>query len=843
MRNILFFLLIFFANITFAQRTVNGLISDKNNNPIKGVKVSVKYANTKTVTNIAGKYSIEIPEGKNILEFSKNGFKTQTVEINSDNINLTLASLADLDLLELSLEELANLKVTSVSKKNESARETPQTVIVITKDEIQSRGYSDIEQIFHDLPGFDISRSVGTEYSQIYQRGYRSNNTDRTLFLVDGVEENDLWSNSTWISLQHSISNIERIEIIYGPASTIYGANAFLGVVNIITKDASSVLKGDNKFGVNAQAGYGTWNTWYEDITAATKSKDFSLVVTSRVYQSAMPNLSKYKDWDYNLSDRDLNFYKKVLGTDNTMLAQSAMDLDQQAYYHDPELGGIPPQYSNNKKDWYFNAKMHLGEFTLGTQIFKNVEGYGAWYTDDYELGPKNGGSWGPLNYFVYAKYDKKVSQKLTITSFSTFRADQLKGNTNEEFYFIGYLNGGLGLNNLLHIPDTAITWNNQNHKLDTSISYLNQKPYWFHSRYHTYSQQFRSELEALYNFNDKLSVISGLEFRQGLIQGNYINSNTEYPEETGEPIYILGGNHFVTLDLGLFAQANYNVLDNLNMVLGTRADYNQIRIHGGYGMSINPKAAIVFTPDNFIFKAIYSEAFKDASMWDKYGTTPGRLLNNPTLKPEKVRNYELSVGWKIGNNLFLDIAGYNANYSNAIGTAVVTYVQNGETITTTQNQAIGQYRIQGLQSTLNYKYENYSAYANYTFTSPYSIHDDDHKVRIGDIASHSINGGVSATYFRKLNINLRANYVGERLTGANTTISDNPYNHIDPYFILNGAISYSTYKGITIQLNVNNIFDTKYFDPGVRSADGSYYAARSPQFERNLMLKLFINY
>jgi len=852
MRKIIFFFIVFlFSFSAFAQEyEITGKITNDAGETIQGASITIKGTNISTVSDSKGIYLLKVRDN-DVFVVTYMGLTPEELVVASLT-QVTVGNKAVVDIVlkpeysifDMSLEELINLQVTTVSKKAETVTETPQTVIVLTKEDLVSRGYTDIEQVFHDLPGFDISRGYGTEYSQIYQRGYRSNNTNRTLFLVDGVEENDLWSNSAWISLQHSISNIERIEIIYGPASTVYGANAFLGVVNIITKDASAIIKGDNNFGINAQVGYGSWNTMYSDITAAAKNKDFSLVVTGRFYQSAMPDLSEFDDWDYDLNDYSLEYYQKVLDTQSIELAQLAKDLDFEAYYNDDELNGIAPQYSNDKKDWYLNAKMQIGDFTFGAQSYRNIEGYGAWYRDDYELGPKNGGTWGPLNSFIYAKYDKKIGSKLTLTSFSTFKSHILKGNSNEEFYYTGYLNGGLGLADLLQTPDSTFTWNTATQQLDTSITFADQNPYWWHAWYHAYSQQFRSEIKILYTFNDKFNIISGLEYRQGHIQGNYIYGYTDAPEETGKPVNVPGGNHFAISDLGLYSQLSYFIFNDLNLVLGTRADYNQSRVNGGYGMTFNSKAAVVYSPSDFILKVIYSEAIKDATSWDKYGTTPGRALNNPSLEPEKVRNFELSGGWKITDNLFFDVVGYQANYSNVIGTADVTYVNDdGVTITTTQHQAIGKFLIQGAQSTLTYKYGYYTGYLNYTFSNPYSIQDDNTKIRIGDIASHRANFGVSATYFKKLNISLRTNFVGKRLTGANTTISSNPVNQVEANLIFNGAISYNVYKGISLQISVNNILNTKYFDPGVRSANGGYYSSLLPQYERSIIGKIYFNF
>ena len=101
-------------------------------------------------------------------------------------------------------------QVVSVSKKAENSNETPATVIVVTAEEIKTRGYTDLDAVFSDLPGFDVSRTRGATYSNIYQRGYRSRNTDRTLFLVDGVEENDLWSNIAYWGVQYHVDHAQH---------------------------------------------------------------------------------------------------------------------------------------------------------------------------------------------------------------------------------------------------------------------------------------------------------------------------------------------------------------------------------------------------------------------------------------------------------------------------------------------------------------------------------------------------------------------------------------------------------------------------------------------------------
>jgi outer membrane receptor for ferrienterochelin and colicin len=740
----------------------------------------------------------------------------------------SIESYSDKDLDKLSLEDAVNVglskEVTSVSKVAENYLKAPATIVIITADDIRRRGYLDLEQVLHDLPGFDITRGNGTDYSTVYQRGYRSNNTDRTLLLIDGVEENDLWKGNVWLSRQYPLSNIQRIEVVYGPASTMYGANAFLGVINVITKNAEDITS--RKVGVTGQVGYGSWNTRYADVTMAGQHDDVSLTLTGRLYQSNEMDLSKYADYDYDLSDYDLEYYKGKLGIADNGLAARAKTLDSTAYYGDvSKLNGRAPHYSNQTNDWLLSGKLRVRDFTLGFQTWKRSEGFGGWYRDDYETGPDHGGKWVPKNTFLYARYDRKLNDRLSILSFTRFKVHQLSDESQEN-YFIGYLNGEL--------------------KADALAKATN--PYWDVTYWSVLSFQLRTELRASYAFSDKLNLIVGTEHRYGHIQGEYVSGRQENVSETGFPrdkakTGLPGGNHYFNVDRAAYAQLNYLPLSNLSLGAGGRVDHNSIRRTGGYGTVFNPRLSAVYTPSNWVFKAIYSEAFKDADNWTKFSTTPARLLPNPGLEPEKVRNLELSAGKYLTKHLRAEVIGYRASYSNVVGTAGVEYTDaDGKTVHTTQHQPVGSLLIAGLAGQLTYEAGGYSLWANYTFTDPHS-REGEGLVRIGDIASHALRFGGEATYFEKLNLNLRANWVGTKPTGKNTSVHTNPYDQIDGYLVLNGAVSYRFLPGLTAQVAVNNLLNAEYFHPGVRSADGNYYAARIPQNERNVMVKLVFAY
>jgi len=288
--------------------------------------------------------------------------------------------------------------ISSVSKRNEDIRLAPATTAIITAEEIKQRGYTDLIQVLQDIPGFDVSIYYGQLYANVYQRGLRTNNTDKTLLLVDGVEENDLWTNFADISQQYPLTNIKRIEVIYGPASTMYGPTAFSGVINIITKEPADYLKNKQSFGVNASAGVATYDTRYLDLSAAYKKNGFSFSVTGKFYYSDRPNLTDSL-WDYDPNDYENtipnNYYQKIYSIPNNakeyIIANNLPDpnpyydikrdsdrlilnkngvaeiLRRNKALHNQNVTNFNyTDFVNPSKSYYINARMNLSDFSLG---------------------------------------------------------------------------------------------------------------------------------------------------------------------------------------------------------------------------------------------------------------------------------------------------------------------------------------------------------------------------------------------------------------------------------------------------------------------------------------------
>jgi len=145
---------------------------------------------------------------------------------------------APADFAELSLEDMLNVVVTSVTKEPEKLRETAAAIYVLTGEEIRESGATNLGDALRIVPGLDVAQIDGSRYA-ISARGLHAYYAKKMLVLIDGRSVyTPLFAATAWEQLDPLLDNIDRIEIIRGPGGTTWGANAVNGVINIITKPA-----------------------------------------------------------------------------------------------------------------------------------------------------------------------------------------------------------------------------------------------------------------------------------------------------------------------------------------------------------------------------------------------------------------------------------------------------------------------------------------------------------------------------------------------------------------------------------------------------------------------------
>ena len=148
------------------------------------------------------------------------------------------AKLTDNDLLNMSLTQLMSINVSSVSKKNEAISDAPGAIFVITQEDIRRSGVTSIPEALRMAPGVQVNRMDANKWA-ITIRGFNGRFANKLLVLMDGrTIYTPLFAGVFWEIQDYPLADIDRIEVIRGGSGTLWGANAFNGVINIITKKA-----------------------------------------------------------------------------------------------------------------------------------------------------------------------------------------------------------------------------------------------------------------------------------------------------------------------------------------------------------------------------------------------------------------------------------------------------------------------------------------------------------------------------------------------------------------------------------------------------------------------------
>lgn len=290
--------------------------------------------------------------------------------------------LTTIDPYELNLSELSKLKVTSASKVAQKINEVPSSVYIITGSQIKENGYFTLDEALSELPGFQFRNIQGIN-SYIFQRGIPNQN-NLTLVLIDGVQVNELNSGGFYAGGLYNLSNIDRVEVIYGPSSVAYGTNAVSGVINLITKSAL-----EKKAEISALIG--SFNTTKSDLNYCytNEKKTFGISISGMVKKSDKANL-KGQAGDNNWTDLMNNF----------------------------------------ENDYTFDLKVQSKDFIFGTNyLYRKASTATLWKsvgTDYRDFGT----SWNIQFLNNYLKYNKKISDKLAYTAVLYNRNSTVLDNT-----------------------------------------------------------------------------------------------------------------------------------------------------------------------------------------------------------------------------------------------------------------------------------------------------------------------------------------------------------------------------------------------------------------------------
>ncbi|WP_211825424.1 TonB-dependent receptor plug domain-containing protein [Kistimonas asteriae] len=284
----------------------------------------------------------------------------------------TSAAIGEDDFLDMSLEELVSLEVTSVSKKSQSIMESAAAVYAITQEDIRRSGAKTIPDLLRMVPGLQVSKINGNAWS-VSSRGFNSVFSNKLLVLIDGRSVyTPLYSGVTWETNDVMLADIDRIEVIRGPGAALWGSNAVNGVINIMTRSAAETQ------GTYVEVGAGSYEQGFGSVR----------------YGGQLGENANYRVY-YKYSDRD---HQKTL---NSTLAQeySNIGLDDAPEASDGwnmNQTGFRIDWDRTAEDLFtFQGDLYKGHIRPAVKTFDRTTGTGTFVSSsNRQFGANALGRW-----------------------------------------------------------------------------------------------------------------------------------------------------------------------------------------------------------------------------------------------------------------------------------------------------------------------------------------------------------------------------------------------------------------------------------------------------------------
>ncbi|MGN6297972.1 MAG: TonB-dependent receptor plug domain-containing protein [Ginsengibacter sp.] len=673
-------------------------------------------------------------------------------------------------LLQLSLEQLMNIKVVTASGYAQTTAEAPSTITVITAQQIKDRGYEQLDDALRDVPGIDLIHINGYAPTLIYFRGMYGAENLRALLMIDGIVENNILGTNDLAGPAYSLHNVERIEIIWGPASALYGANAFGGVINIITK------KGGDINGVAAEAGYGSFNTRFQKLSMGLRKANLEFAIAGTLYNTDGPKFSE-RDPNYSNSYVD---NAKSLNTTVSYYARNSKTTFGFRYYNTPMGYGT-----------FFNSPT----VPLGLPTPENHNrGLIGIISSDF-----NGEKGGLASYYLktwYLQNEWKPTEKFNLQTSVVYR----ETGTDDDSYAYLSLNG----RDFIRAIFTS------------------------------YSNRISGETKANYSPNENQNFSAGVQYyRDNVEKGQRrqtLNLTKKYIINGRDTVYNLNATFLPRLydirdNFGAYLQyvLKTNILGKTNFTLGSRYDYNSY-----FGGSFNPRAVVVNQPGkNLTFKLQFGTAFRAPSE-NEIHQTPDTF----NLETEKIKTYEFNAIYSFSKKVRAQINFFRNELSDVI-------VIN-ELAGLNANKNPGSQTSNGIEASLDLILgKNITGFANFTFQDAKGEIATTHiSGQLPDVPKFKGNAGLMFDIENLFTINVIENWVGKRRVPRT-----DPYGPVPGYFLTNVVISTKELfnKGITASINIRNVFNTKWLDPGFRTADGLLFSTVLEQPGINGLFKIGI--
>jgi len=681
------------------------------------------------------------------------------------------------------LEEI----VVTATKTEKEIEDVPGSVTVISEKEMELRNMDTVDDALSEVKGIFTKRNKGLmdSTSSVSMRGFKGN--QYTLVLLDGQPLNDAYTGGIeWGSLP--VNDIDRIEVIRGAASALYGGNAMGGVINIITKTPE-------KFEASITGGYGTDNTKRLRMSVGDRFLDKLSLRVGYENESTdgyvtTPVLSTIKSGSgtssggYPMDDKYGNPTKWVVGDKGENSAERS-SFDVKAVFDFSDTGSLAFTATSGRHKYdYAPPNTYMGTFS-GSAI----------------VDPGHKASFSPNNFISYTGKGKNDTDVYSLAFKELFGPVQIDAQVGTTGVIDSYtIESGGSTATYYDSPGTLKT---------------------------TKSRAWFAEIRGDIPLGISHLLTAGVSFRTDTSDTNdydlpYYRSYSGKSDST----FYSGGKDRIW---AVFAQDEWSLTDSLSLYIGCRFD--SWKVYDGesgapgseaeYGSNtesqISPKIAAVWNVlEDTTIRGSVGHAFRAPTLyelyrtWQSWGTT---YQSNPDLKPETLWAYELGVdqgffdGWTK-----LSLTGYYNDIDDLI------YYKVDSAAKTKTRMNAGKGRTIGVEFGVSQKIINWlKAWGNFTYTNakitdnPLDPASEDKMVP--GIPEYMYNLALEAEqrWFRG---SIIGRYFSKIYNDSdNRDTAEGVYQTYEPAFIVDAKITFTPFEWGDISLCVDNVFDKEYYE------------------------------
>lgn len=687
--------------------------------------------------------------------------KTNNVRSNRSSINnkITLGCAFSLGILsfscyateallaELSLEDLLNITVDAATKTKETSSLSPAVMTVITAQDISQYGYANVAAALNHVAGFVDNYDLAMHNFGVrgINSGVRSGS--RTIkFMINGQAIAFRSTSQHFIDQELiPMALVERIEVIRGPVSALYGANAFLAVVNIVTKNSDTILADSPELGIGLNSLDSDVNGYNLHAVFADNKENFDYIIGASVgeYDRSGVNLPKISP-----AYDKLDFHKSSADENNPLSFYSRLNY----HFKDQSLLTLSGHYQQLNVD---NPFADINPLTAGGTTRIALE-----------------------NMHLRADYNSSLTENIGIQGYVAFgRGGTLSADKTELGAESFYLNRRLGFESI-----------------DIGA-------------------------EMLMSFRENDSLLLGIDAKR---EFQKIETFSRIDRQSYTATQLNDDRDETLDDIGVYFQYLWQISDNWRAIMGVRVDDDSV-----IDRQTSTRFGVVGQlPYDVIVKLLAGSSFQSPSPELLYRTAiqAGDIIGNPQLSAQQAKTVELSAAVPVNDAVHMSLTYFNTTVDDLV-------VFTSDSSNLFANNSAGS-TTHGVELELRMLWQGFDAYINYSWQqterapSPFSLFVLEQNQH-GDIfPEQSANAGISYQWqAQQTQISFNNRWVGARRASRLNVLYINQFYQLSPYLDSTLTISTNKYqfldgKETQIKLQVNDLFNTQYVNPGFGGID-----------------------